>query len=154
MGVQVGSLVGLCRTIDQAKATLTFAEAISEKSLRSTVALTAGRGRGKSAALGIAIAAAIGYVHFPHFAWIFLFAFLWGGREFVWLDDRVLWLCSCTHACCERRYGYANIFVTSPSPENLNTLFEFVFKVCRSPCGPDCFITAQDGSSVAHLVGG
>lgn len=25
-------------------------------------------------------------------------------------------------------YGYSNIFVTSPSPENLNTLFEFIFK--------------------------
>jgi N-acetyltransferase 10 len=25
-------------------------------------------------------------------------------------------------------HGYSNIFVTSPSPENLNTLFEFVFK--------------------------
>ena len=25
--------------------------------------------------------------------------------------------------------GYANIFVTAPSPENLRTLFEFVFKV-------------------------
>lgn len=25
-------------------------------------------------------------------------------------------------------HGYANIFVTSPSPENLKTLFEFVFK--------------------------
>ena len=25
-------------------------------------------------------------------------------------------------------YGYSNIFVTSPSPENLNTLFEFVLK--------------------------
>lgn len=24
--------------------------------------------------------------------------------------------------------GYANIFVTAPSPENLRTLFEFVFK--------------------------
>jgi tRNA(Met) C34 N-acetyltransferase TmcA len=24
--------------------------------------------------------------------------------------------------------GYSNIFVTAPSPENLNTLFEFVFK--------------------------
>ena len=24
--------------------------------------------------------------------------------------------------------GYSNIFVTSPSPENLNTLFEFVLK--------------------------
>ena len=26
--------------------------------------------------------------------------------------------------------GYSNIFVTAPSPENLNTLFQFVFKVC------------------------
>lgn len=25
-------------------------------------------------------------------------------------------------------YGYSNIFVTSPSPENLKTLFEFIFK--------------------------
>ncbi|KAI8072480.1 GNAT acetyltransferase 2-domain-containing protein [Gongronella butleri] len=81
----VGSLVKNARTVDQAKAILTFIEAISEKSLRSTVTLTAGRGRGKSAALGIAMASAIAY-------------------------------------------GYSNIFVTSPSPENLKTLFEFVFK--------------------------
>ena len=25
-------------------------------------------------------------------------------------------------------FGYSNIFVTSPSPENLKTVFEFVFK--------------------------
>ena len=25
-------------------------------------------------------------------------------------------------------YGYSNIFITSPSPENLNTVFDFVFK--------------------------
>ncbi|KAI8643746.1 GNAT acetyltransferase 2-domain-containing protein [Parasitella parasitica] len=81
----VGSLVKCTRTIDQAKAVLTFIEAISEKSLRSTVTLTASRGRGKSAALGIAMASAVAY-------------------------------------------GYSNIFVTSPSPENLKTLFEFVFK--------------------------
>ena len=47
--------------------------------------MTAARGRGKSAALGISMAAAIAY-------------------------------------------GYSNIFITSPSPENLKTLFEFVFK--------------------------
>lgn len=70
----------------QAKAVMTFIEAISEKSLRSTVTLTAGRGRGKSAALGLAMASAVAF-------------------------------------------GYSNIFVTSPSPENLKTLFEFVFKV-------------------------
>lgn len=80
-----GSLVALSKTINQAQALLTFIDAISEKTLSSTVTLTAGRGRGKSAALGIAIAAAVSH-------------------------------------------GYSNIFVTSPSPENLKTLFEFIFK--------------------------
>merc|ERR1712166_965769 len=78
------SLQDTTKTVDQAKALLTFTEAISEKTLRSTVALTAARGRGKSAALGISIASAVAF-------------------------------------------GYSNIFVTSPSPENLNTLFDFVF---------------------------
>jgi len=81
----VGALVNQARTLDQAKALLKFVEAISEKTLKSTVSLTAARGRGKSAALGLAIAAAVGF-------------------------------------------GYSNIFVTSPSPENLHTLFDFVFK--------------------------
>ena len=49
------------------------------------MALTAARGRGKSAALGLSMAAAVAF-------------------------------------------GYSNIFVTSPSPENLKTLFEFIFK--------------------------
>ncbi|XP_051580334.1 RNA cytidine acetyltransferase [Myxocyprinus asiaticus] len=81
----VGVLVDSCKTVDQAKAVLKFIEAISEKTLRSTVALTAARGRGKSAALGLAIAGAVAF-------------------------------------------GYSNIFVTSPSPDNLHTLFEFIFK--------------------------
>lgn len=81
----VGPLAKLTKTVDQAKALLTFVEAISEKTLSSTVALTAGRGRGKSAALGLAIGAALAH-------------------------------------------DYSNIFVTSPDPENLKTLFEFVFK--------------------------
>ena len=81
----VGTLVNLARTVDQAKALLTFVDAIADKTLRNTVALTASRGRGKSAALGIAIAAAVAH-------------------------------------------GYSNIFITSPNPENLKTLFEFVFK--------------------------
>lgn len=81
----VGSLVKLARTVDQAKALLTFVDAIAEKTLQSTVTLTAARGRGKSAALGVAVAAAVAH-------------------------------------------GYSNIFITSPSPENLKTLFEFVFK--------------------------
>lgn len=50
----VGDLVKLTKTIDQAQALLTFAEAIAEKTLASTVTLTAARGRGKSAALGLA----------------------------------------------------------------------------------------------------
>ncbi|RMZ85057.1 hypothetical protein DV738_g165, partial [Chaetothyriales sp. CBS 135597] len=81
----VGSLITLAKTVDQAKALLQFVDAISEKTLQSTVTLTAARGRGKSAALGVAVAAAIAY-------------------------------------------GYSNIFVTSPSPENLKTFFDFVLK--------------------------
>ncbi|KAJ0069238.1 hypothetical protein NL108_003160, partial [Boleophthalmus pectinirostris] len=81
----VGVLVDCCKTMDQAKAVLKFIEAITEKTLRSTVALTAARGRGKSAALGLAVAGAVAF-------------------------------------------GYSNIFVTSPSPDNLHTMFEFIFK--------------------------
>jgi len=81
----VGSIVKLCKTLDQAKSVLKFIEAVSEKTLRSTITLTAARGRGKSAAIGLALASAVAF-------------------------------------------GYSNIFVTSPSPENLKTLFEFVFK--------------------------
>jgi N-acetyltransferase 10 len=79
------SIVNQCKTLDQAQSVLKFIDAISEKTLRSTVTLTAARGRGKSAALGLAMAAAVAY-------------------------------------------GYSNIFVTSPTPENLKTLFEFIFK--------------------------
>jgi N-acetyltransferase 10 len=81
----IGCLIEGARTLDQAKAILTFVEAVSEKMLRSTVALTAGRGRGKSAAMGFSLAAAVAY-------------------------------------------GYSNIFVTAPNPENLKTVFEFIFK--------------------------
>jgi N-acetyltransferase 10 len=81
----VGNLVEQTRTLDQAKALLGFMESVADKTLRSTVVLTAGRGRGKSAALGLAIAGAVAF-------------------------------------------GYSNIFVTAPSPENLKTLFEMVFK--------------------------
>ncbi|KAK8061780.1 nucleolar ATPase Kre33 [Apiospora phragmitis] len=78
----LGSLIKLAKTVDQAKALLTFVEAANSKTLRETVTLTAARGRGKSAAMGIAIASAIAY-------------------------------------------GYSNIFITSPSPENLKTLFQY-----------------------------
>jgi N-acetyltransferase 10 len=57
----VGSIISKASSLDQAKAILVFVEAISEKTLRSTVSLTAPRGRGKSAALGLAISAAIAF---------------------------------------------------------------------------------------------
>ncbi|XP_012437416.1 RNA cytidine acetyltransferase 1 [Gossypium raimondii] len=55
----VGPLIKKCCTLDQGKAVVTFLDAILDKSLRSTVALLAARGRGKSAALGLAVAGAI-----------------------------------------------------------------------------------------------
>jgi N-acetyltransferase 10 len=56
----IGVLVELSKTLDQAKALLVFLEACSEKKQQSTtVALTAARGRGKSAALGLCLAGAI-----------------------------------------------------------------------------------------------
>ncbi|XP_060184187.1 RNA cytidine acetyltransferase 1-like [Lycium barbarum] len=55
----VGPLIRKCCTLDQGKAVITFLDSILDKSLRSTVALLAARGRGKSAALGLAIAGAV-----------------------------------------------------------------------------------------------
>lgn len=57
--VPAGPLIRLATTVDQARAALVFLDTIAEKSLRTTVSLTAARGRGKSAALGIAIAGAV-----------------------------------------------------------------------------------------------
>jgi N-acetyltransferase 10 len=57
----VGVIVNLAKTMDQAKAVLTFLEACSEKTTKSTVALTAGRGRGKSAAIGLCLAGALSF---------------------------------------------------------------------------------------------
>ena len=81
----VGSVINICKSLDQAKALVKFVDVISEKTLKSIITLTASRGRGKSAALGLAIATGVAF-------------------------------------------GYSNIFVTSPSPDNLKTLFEFVLK--------------------------
>ncbi|KAH7686430.1 tRNA(Met) cytidine acetyltransferase protein [Dioscorea alata] len=55
----VGPLIGKCCTMDQGKAVITFLDAVLDKTLRSTVALIASRGRGKSAALGLAVAGAV-----------------------------------------------------------------------------------------------
>jgi N-acetyltransferase 10 len=80
-------LINLAKTLDQAKVIQSAGALITEQNhaLRMTVSMTAARGRGKSAALGLTLAAAVAT-------------------------------------------GYGNIFVTAPSPENLKTLFEFIFK--------------------------
>lgn len=80
-----GPLIGLCKTLDQAKAVAQFIDSLAEKQLKPPTSLTAARGRGKSAAMGLAVAGAISF-------------------------------------------GYSQIYVTSPSPENLITFFEFVLK--------------------------
>lgn len=81
----VGPLVQLCQTMDQAKSVLSLMQTVTEKALDATCVVTAARGRGKSAALGMAAAGAIAQ-------------------------------------------GYSNIFCTAPSPENLQTFFEFAVR--------------------------
>ncbi|KAJ3717581.1 GNAT acetyltransferase 2-domain-containing protein [Lentinula guzmanii] len=98
--VPAGPLVALAKTTDQARALLTFVNSLIastdpssssnpssslSSALNTTTTLLAARGRGKSSALGLALAAAV-------------------------------------HA------GYANIFLTSPAPDNLQTAWEFLFK--------------------------
>ncbi len=51
----VGALINCCRTLDQAKAILQFTDIVSDKNLSHTISLTASRGRGKSAALGLSL---------------------------------------------------------------------------------------------------
>jgi N-acetyltransferase 10 len=75
-------LLSKTKTFDQARAFLTFSEAIADKKKWSTIVMTSGRGRGKSSTLGLSAAAAIAF-------------------------------------------GYGNIYVTAPSPENLNSFFAF-----------------------------
>jgi N-acetyltransferase 10 len=41
----IGNLVNLCRTLDQAKTVMAMVDAISEKTSKATVSITAGRGR-------------------------------------------------------------------------------------------------------------
>lgn len=56
----VGVLVELTKTLDQAKALLVFLDSCSEKkAAKRTVAMTAARGRGKSAAMGLCLAGAV-----------------------------------------------------------------------------------------------
>mmetsp|Transcript_21017 Transcript_21017/g.31147 ORF Transcript_21017/g.31147 Transcript_21017/m.31147 type:complete len:1100 (-) Transcript_21017:424-3723(-) len=55
----VGVLVDVALTLDQAKAMLVVLEALSTNSAKGVIAMTAGRGRGKSAAIGLSLAGAI-----------------------------------------------------------------------------------------------
>ncbi|RNF02567.1 nat10 protein [Trypanosoma rangeli] len=82
---EVGPLVAVCQTLEQGKTVLSLMQTVVEKSLNTTCVVTAGRGRGKSAALGLAAAGALAQ-------------------------------------------GYSNIFCTAPSPENLQSFFEFVVR--------------------------
>lgn len=55
----IGVLVGQTKTLDQAQAVLQFLDACTEKQSRRTLAMTAARGRGKSAAMGLSLAGAL-----------------------------------------------------------------------------------------------
>ena len=81
----LNEIVKITTTADQAKCVIQLFDCLKEKSLNTTLSITAGRGRGKSAAMGLSIA-------------------------------------------CGIALGYSNIFVTAPSPENVQTLFQFVIK--------------------------
>ncbi|CAF3393603.1 unnamed protein product [Rotaria sp. Silwood1] len=81
----IGNLIECCKTLDQGKVLLKLLDSITDKAFRHTCSITASRGRGKSAALGLAVSGAIAF-------------------------------------------GYSNIYVTSPAPENLKILFEFILK--------------------------
>jgi len=79
------SLINECATAGQAELFKKLWSELERSSINSTVSVTAARGRGKSAALGIAISAAL-------------------------------------------KLGFTNIFVSSPHPSNVATLFEFAIK--------------------------
>ncbi|KAF1625021.1 UNVERIFIED_CONTAM: RNA cytidine acetyltransferase, partial [Eudyptes robustus] len=80
----LGTILKECKTLCQAKVVLRLLDILTERT-SAICAITAARGRGKSAALGLAIA---------------------GGISF----------------------GLSNIYVTSPTPDNVKTLFQFVIE--------------------------
>lgn len=80
----LSALLGICITLDQADCLGEIGSYFASGVLKSgCIAVTSGRGRGKSAALGLTVALAL-------------------------------------------VYGLRNIFVTSPAPDNVATLFEFL----------------------------
>lgn len=56
---EIGKVISNCITFDQAQTVLKMAEIIIQKNMNAIISLTAGRGRGKSAALGLSLACAV-----------------------------------------------------------------------------------------------
>lgn len=98
----IGHLIECCKTLDQGKVLLKLLDSITDKAFRQTCSITASRGRGKSAALGLAVAGAIAF-----------------GYEKISFDHTMSFFLD---------FSYSNIYVTSPAPENLKILFEFILK--------------------------
>jgi N-acetyltransferase 10 len=76
----IGHLIECCKTLDQGKVLLKLLDSITDKAFRHTCSITASRGRGKSAALGLAIAGAIAFgyeeISFYHTMSFFFFLIL------------------------------------------------------------------------------
>ncbi|KAH8582111.1 KRE33p like superfamily I ATPAse fused to an acetylase [Cryptosporidium sp. chipmunk genotype I] len=56
---EIGKVISNCITFDQAQTVLKMADVIIQKNMNAIISLTAGRGRGKSAALGLSLACAV-----------------------------------------------------------------------------------------------
>lgn len=56
---EIGKVISNCVTFDQAQTVLKMADIIVQKNMNAVISLTAGRGRGKSAALGLSLACAV-----------------------------------------------------------------------------------------------
>ncbi|OII73629.1 uncharacterized protein cubi_03427 [Cryptosporidium ubiquitum] len=56
---EIGKVISNCITFDQAQTVLRMTEVIIQKNMNAIISLTAGRGRGKSAALGLSLACAV-----------------------------------------------------------------------------------------------
>lgn len=105
----IGDLIECCKTLDQGKVLLKLLDSITDKAFRQTCSITASRGRGKSAALGLAVAGAIAF-----------------GFDSCVECERT------NEFNLIRFFSYSSIYVTSPAAENLKIFFEFVLKGFRA----------------------
>uniref|UniRef100_T1GGI1 RNA cytidine acetyltransferase n=1 Tax=Megaselia scalaris TaxID=36166 RepID=T1GGI1_MEGSC len=76
-----GPLVKLCKTYDQARAVAQFVETLAEREVKPPTSLTAGRGRGKSAAMGLSVAAAVAFGYVNIFNLVTFFEFVLKGFD-------------------------------------------------------------------------